>query len=74
MKLQVQWILTEKLIMDAINKLKQNTTIILIAHRLTTIKKCDKIFLLDKGKLINQGSYKQLLKSDDLFRKYALIN
>ena len=44
--------LTEKLIMDAINKLKQNTTIILIAHRLTTIiKKCDKIFLLDKGKL-----------------------
>ena len=66
--------LTEKLIMDAINKLKQNTTIILIAHRLTTIKKCDKIFLLDKGKLINQGSYKQLLESDDLFRKYALIN
>ena len=38
---------TEKLIMDAINILKKNTTIILIAHRLTTIKNCDKIFLLD---------------------------
>ena len=36
--------ITEKLIMNAINKLKRNTTIILIAHRLTTIKNCDKIF------------------------------
>ena len=46
--------LTEKLINDAINKLKQNTTIILIAYRLTTIKNVTR-FLLDKGKLINQG-------------------
>ena len=35
---------TEKLIIEAINKLRENTTIILIAHRLTTIKNCDKIF------------------------------
>ena len=37
--------ITEKLIMDAINHLRENTTIILIAHRLTTIKNCDKIFI-----------------------------
>ena len=66
--------LTEKLIMKAINNLRKNTTIILIAHRLTTIKNCDKIFLLDKGKLINQGSYNQLIEKDDLFKKYALNN
>ena len=62
---------TEKLIIEAINKLKENTTIILIAHRLTTIKNCDKIFLLDKGKLMSQGSYDELLKSSDLFSKFV---
>ena len=62
---------TEKLIMDAINILKKNTTIILIAHRLTTIKNCDKIFLLDKGKLIDQGNYEYLIKSNKLFNKFA---
>ena len=63
--------ITEKLIMDAINHLRENTTIILIAHRLTTIKNCDKIFLLDNGKLVSQGSYEELIKSSDLFGKYA---
>ena len=61
--------LTEKLIMQAINNLRINTTIILIAHRLTTIKNCDKIFLLENGKLKNQGSYDQLIKQSDLFSK-----
>ncbi len=63
--------LTEKLIMESINKLRKNTTIILIAHRLTTIKNCDKIFLLENGRLINQGSYEELIELSDLFRKYA---
>lgn len=66
--------LTEKLIMQAINKLKENTTIILIAHRLSTIKNCDNIFLLDKGKLISEGNYKKLINSSDLFNKYASSN
>ena len=55
--------------MQAINNLRINTTIILIAHRLTTIKNCDKIFLLENGKLKNQGSYDQLIKQSDLFSK-----
>lgn len=63
--------LTEKLIMDAINKLKKNTTILLIAHRLTTIKNCEKIFLIDKGELKDQGTYEELIKSSSLFSKYA---
>ena len=63
--------ITEKLIMNAINILKRNTTIIVIAHRLTTIKNCDKIFLLDKGKLIDQGNYEYLIQSSDLFNKFV---
>ena len=63
--------LTEKLIMDAINDLKKDTTIILIAHRLTTIKNCEKIFLIDKGELKDQGTYEELIKSSALFDKYA---
>ena len=34
-------------------------TIIIIAHRLTTIEKCDNIFLLDKGEIVNNGKYKR---------------
>ena len=41
---------TEKAVMEAVNYLAKNITIILIAHRLTTVKKCDKIFLLEKEK------------------------
>ncbi len=62
---------TEKLVMNSINKLRKNTTIILIAHRLTTIKNCDNIFLLENGQLINQGTYEELIKSSNLFNKNA---
>ncbi len=63
--------LTEKSIMDAINSLRKDTTIILIAHRLTTIKNCDKIFLLDKGELVKQGTFEELIETSDLFRMNA---
>lgn len=46
-------------------------TIILIAHRLTTLRDCDKIFLLDNGKLETQGTFEELLKSSDKFRIMA---
>ena len=47
--------------MESINNLKQKMTIILIAHRLTTVKNCDKIFLLQNGKLKAEDTYKNLL-------------
>ena len=43
---------TEKAVMDAVNKLRNQITIILIAHRLNTLKNCNTIFKLDKGQLI----------------------
>ena len=66
--------ITEKVIMDAINKLRVDTTIIIIAHRLTTIKNCEVIFLLDKGELKNRGTFNELIEASDLFRKNAYQN
>ena len=64
---------TERAVMDAINNLGKNITIVVIAHRLNTIKKCDKIYLLEKGKIIDEGSFEDLLKSNEDFRKSTLF-
>ena len=58
---------TEKAVMDAVNNLNKEITIILIAHRLSTVKKCDKIYFLDKGELKAQGSYDELIKINKNF-------
>ena len=49
--------------MEAVNNLNKELTIILIAHRLNTVKNCDKIFLLEKGELKDEGTF------DELFNK-----
>ena len=59
---------TEKAVMDAIDNLSKNITIILIAHRLSTVKKCDKIFLLKKGELKNEGNFNEIINSDGSFK------
>ena len=63
--------LTEEAVMDAINNLGNNITIILIAHRLSTVKNCDTIFLLNKGQLVNKGTFDELIKDNDKFRDSA---
>jgi ABC-type multidrug transport system fused ATPase/permease subunit len=63
--------LTEKAVMDAIHNLGNNITIILIAHRLSTVKNCDTIFLLNKGQLVNKGTFDELIKDNDKFRESA---
>ena len=57
--------------MEAIHKIGKNITIILIAHRLSTVKNCDTIFLLEKGKLKAQGKFEELIQTSDSFRKNA---
>ena len=54
---------TEQIVMNSINNLKKNITIILIAHRLNTVKSCDIIFKIDKGMLVDEGSYDKLIGS-----------
>ena len=66
--------LTEKEVMEAINKISRDTTIILIAHRLSTVKNCDIIFLLEKGKLKAKGTFDELIKINTSFRENTRIS
>ena len=52
---------TEKVVMDAVNNLRKEITIILIAHRLNTVKNCDTIFKLDKGQLVGAGTFDEII-------------
>ena len=53
---------TQNKIQEAINNLKENYTIVIIAHRLSTIMNCDKLFFMQDGKIINEGTHNKLLK------------
>jgi len=64
---------TEKVIIDAINNLAKHVTIILIAHRLSTVKKCDQIFLLENGEIKNQGTFEELINTNKNFKKLTNI-
>jgi ATP-binding cassette subfamily B protein len=59
---------SELLIQKAIDKLTQNRTSIVIAHRLSTVKKADKIIVLDHGRIVEQGSHQQLLELDGVYK------
>jgi len=64
--------LTEKAVMDAVHNLGHAKTIVLIAHRLTTVQACDTIFMLEGGRLVAQGSYDELLDTSRKFRAMAV--
>lgn len=63
--------ITERAVIDAVNNLSRRKTIILIAHRLTTVRNCDTIFLLDHGRLVASGPYDRLVDTDARFRAMA---
>ncbi len=60
---------TETIIQNGIDKLKEGRTTFLIAHRLSTIKNADKIIVLDKGKIIEEGTHKELIKNNKEYKK-----
>ena len=63
--------ITEKMIMEAIHNFSGKKSIILIAHRLKTVKKCDKIFFIDKGRVADQGTYQELVENNKHFKDMA---
>lgn len=63
--------LTEQAVMDAVHNLGHEVTVILIAHRLSTVISCDSIFMLEKGKLIAEGTFKELAQVNEKFRAMA---
>jgi ABC-type multidrug transport system fused ATPase/permease subunit len=62
---------TEKSVLDAIDGLDRELTIVLVAHRLTTVRRCDTIVELERGRVVAQGTYEQLLECSPSFRKMA---
>ncbi len=63
--------ITEKMIMEAIHDFSGQKTIIMIAHRLKTVKKCDQIFFIDKGSVVDKGTYEKLIETNKQFKNMA---
>jgi ATP-binding cassette, subfamily B, bacterial PglK len=66
--------LTELEITKAIEALKGDRTVIMIAHRLTTVEKCDLLYLMKNGKITASGTYDELVDTNKEFRRMALVN
>tara|TARA_B100000424_G_scaffold11672_1_gene8690 strand:+ start:3574 stop:5397 length:1824 start_codon:yes stop_codon:yes gene_type:complete len=64
---------SEKLVQDAIDKLMINKTSIVIAHRLSTIQNANKIIVLDKGEIVEQGNHDELIKNDSYYKKLIAL-
>jgi ATP-binding cassette, subfamily B, bacterial MsbA len=60
---------SERIVQDAINKLMENRTCIVIAHRLSTVQHADEILVMDKGKIVERGNHSELINQDGLYRK-----
>ena len=63
--------LTEQAVMEAVNNLGHDITIILIAHRLSTVRQCNQIYLLQRGEVKAQGTFEELMHASEQFRRMA---
>ena len=64
--------ISEKLIMDTIHEFSGRKTIVIIAHRVSTVQKCDLIYFMDEGEIVDQGAYDDLVKRNKTFKKMAM--
>ena len=64
--------ISERRVMDAIHEFGGQKTIIMIAHRIKTVQNCNKIFYIDKGRVVDQGTYKELIERNDDFKNMAI--
>ncbi|TAN67705.1 ABC transporter ATP-binding protein [Paraclostridium sordellii 8483] len=64
--------ISQKIITENISDLLQNKTVIVIAHRLSTIKNADKIYVIDKGRVIESGNHDELISNQNTY--YSLLN
>ena len=64
---------SEKLVQDALEKMMKNKTSLVIAHRLSTIQNADRIVVMKKGKIIEQGKHKELLETKGEYHKLVTM-
>jgi ATP-binding cassette, subfamily B, bacterial PglK len=64
---------TEDAVMEAIGELAGKKTVILIAHRLSTVQKCDRLFLIEHGRMLDEGTFEELLQRSVRFRAMAKL-
>jgi len=64
---------TESAVMESVDNLGDEKTIIIIAHRLSTVRNCDNIFVFEDGRLVGEGTYEKLLKVNPQFQKMVKI-
>jgi ATP-binding cassette subfamily C protein len=62
---------TENVVMDALQCLANKKTVIMIAHRISTLRECDVIYLMKNGEIVAQGTYANLMHTDANFRELA---
>lgn len=64
---------SERLVQDAINKMMQNRTSIVIAHRLSTVRHADEIIVLQKGKIVERGTHDELIKFEGFYKRLVYM-
>ena len=60
----------EKELMQAIEELTRKKTVIMIAHRLKTVRNADKIVVIDEGRIVQEGKHEELIKTDGIYKKF----
>jgi ABC-type multidrug transport system fused ATPase/permease subunit len=64
--------ITEKVVIEAVENMRNEMTIVMIAHRLSTVRRCDVIHVMERGTIVASGTYDELLEGSELFRKMAV--
>ena len=62
----------EKELMEAIDALTKEKTILMIAHRLKTVRHADQIFVIDRGKIVQQGTHEELMKQEGIYQRFVI--
>ena len=62
---------TERQVMAALEEIGERCTLVMIAHRLNTVQRCDNIFILERGKIVGAGTYDELLATNERFQVLA---